>query len=86
MARALKSARSLRKNKTDIAFQFWNIPPTIIYYLSVEAHCAKRLVSVDQTFMRGDNVTLVTSHYKSKLYVKTKKIVVRRDLRSCTCS
>ena len=73
MARALKPARRPRKNKTDMAFQFRNIPPTKIYSLSVEAHCAKRLVSVDQTFMRGDNVTPVTSHYKSKLYVKTEK-------------
>ena len=65
MARALKSARRPRKNKTNMASQFRNIPPKKLYELSVEAHCAKSLVSVGQTFMRGDNVTPVASHYRS---------------------
>ena len=65
MARALKSARRPRKNKTNMASLFRNIPPKKLYKFSVEAHCAKSLVSVGQTFMRGDNVTPVTSHYRS---------------------
>ena len=61
-----------------MASQFRNIPPKKLYELSVEAHCAKSLVSVGQTFMRGDNVKLhrlqvTIDLHKSKLYVKTKQ-------------
>ena len=65
MARASKSVRRPLKNKPNMASQFQNISPKKLYESSVEAHCAKGLVSVGQTFMRGDNVTVVTSHYRS---------------------
>ena len=65
MALALKSARRPRKNITNVAPLFRNIPPKKLYKLSVEAHCATSLISVGQTFMRGDNATPVTSHYRS---------------------
>ena len=48
-----------------MASQFRNIPPKKLYLLSIEAHCAKSLINVGQTFMRGDNVTPVTSRYQS---------------------
>ena len=48
-----------------MASQFRNIPPKKLSLLSIEGHCAKGLISVGQTFMRGDNVTLVTSRYQS---------------------
>ena len=48
-----------------MASQFQNIPFKKLYLLSIEAHCAKSLISLGQTLMRGDNVTLVTSHYRS---------------------
>ena len=61
-----------------MASLFRNIPPKKLYKFSVEAHCAKSLVSVGQTFMRGDNVKLhrlqvTIDLHKSKLYVKTKQ-------------
>ena len=65
IARALKSAQRPRKNKTNMASQFRNILPPKILLTLVEAHEAKRLISVGQTLMRGDNVTPVTSHYRS---------------------
>ena len=68
MARALKSARPPRRNKTNMASQFQSIHPQKLYELSV----------VGQTFMRGDNVKLhrlqvTIDLHKSKLYVKTKQ-------------
>ena len=48
-----------------MASQFRNIRQKKLYQLSDEAHCEKNLVSVGQTFMRGNNVTLVTSYYQS---------------------
>ena len=61
-----------------MAFFVSKYPPKKLYEPSVEAHCAKSLVSVRQAFMRGDNVKLhrlqVTMDlHKSKLYVKTKQ-------------
>ena len=65
MARALKSARRPRKNKTNMASQFRNIPPKHFINFLLNSHCAKSLISAGQTFMRGDNVTPVTSHHRS---------------------
>ena len=48
-----------------MASQFRIIPPKKLYQLFVEAHRAKSLIRVGQTFMRGENVTPVTSHYRS---------------------
>ena len=48
-----------------MASQVRNIPPKKLYQLSAEAHCAKSLISVGQTFMRGDNATPVTTQYRS---------------------
>ena len=58
-----------------MASLFRNIPPKKLYKFSVEAHCAKSLVSVGQTFMRGDNTGYksLSIFHKSKLYVKTKQ-------------
>ena len=58
-----------------MAPHFRNIPSEKLDLLSVEAHCAKSLVSVGQTFMRGDNTGYksLSIFHKSKLYVKTKQ-------------
>lgn len=61
MVRTLKSARRQRKNKTKHGFSVRNIPgKNFINFF--EGHFARRLVSVGQTFMRGDDVIRVTSH------------------------
>ena len=57
MARALKSARHPRKDKTNMASLFRNIPPKKLYLISVEAHCAKSLVNVGPAFMRRQRYT-----------------------------
>ena len=75
-----------------MASQFEISPPPpkkhFILKVYVEAHWAKRLVSVGQTFIRGGNVTLVTivtiDLHKSKLYVK-KKHKFSKDI-NCSAS
>ena len=52
-----------------MACQFRNIPPKKLYLLSIEAHCAKGLISVGQTFMRGDNRAVYTRENKLRLTI-----------------